>query len=136
MSASFRGVLTFRVRTNLLETLRPNRVVRSVSTFVRQPGWSALGILSGSSRRFCLLVFLLVFCLPGGIRGFDVPSALVIWSPFKIITPEKKTKRLCLGNMTERPSRRVPGMHPGRNRCFSRRWDDFKRKAILSPLSD
>lgn len=56
-NVSFRGLLTLRVQTNLLETLSLNRVVRSVSTFVCQPGRSALGILSGSSRCFCLFVF-------------------------------------------------------------------------------
>lgn len=83
------------VRINgLLGKLRPNSVVMSVSTFVQQAGRSTLGILP---TLFFVDIFVFFHRLPGGIRGFDALSALVLWSPFQIIAQraadaEKKKK--------------------------------------------
>lgn len=68
--------------SGLLEKLRHNSVVVSVRTFVQQPGRSTLGILS---TLFFASIFMFFNCLPGGIRGFDAPSALVLRSLYKII---------------------------------------------------
>lgn len=79
-SAASEAVDCIHVRIRgVLEKLRLNSVVMSVSTFVQQPGHSTLGILPGFSRRFSLLIFSWVFflnCLPGGIGGFDATSEL------------------------------------------------------------